>query len=703
MLADQHERDEFAKNLGQNFSVIASPGTGKTTAVTERISNLIRSDSPVKNFAAVTYTNKAAKEIKERVYSKILSEGASTVLLSRLEEMFFGTIHGLCAQFLREHHGKVGLGGDFEITDDDRELWLEFTACINSTIDKIIPAEKRHYLAHFKLGNILAKAHEMAVPAAREVKLNPIPEQNIAELLNFEPISAGKRKIQDFQGDIRIWLRSRGTCPFPEVPPIREKNEQFQEKIRGYLQWKSDAGNYLTGKIFEEYTAFKISHNVLGYGDLTALALKILLDEKYVKKYVQNRSIILDEAQDTDEVQFKILLNLLSPNFYEKISNGSEWDVAQMGKFSMVGDPKQAIYSDRANVKFYLSLHDKLAEKCFLKPLNFSVTMRCSSQIVEFVNGKFGNAFAESGINFTPMRARQGARQGCVEILNGDSIETLIELFSSGTCGDLGVKNFSEICILAPRKSWLSEISKSFKENGMLPKVQPGFSESFENVPSLPKWVASALHFLNNICDHREFAGILREIFGINTREIMRFFNRGNSAACELVHADFLALKHGQSRMHLPNFVRALMDKFHLVSRIRLLNIFSEGEINAHYESIMDATYQANLSCDNLENKIIALYKNPQITPVPNRDSIQLFSFHRSKGLEWPVVILPFMHRERKLMGSKLATSATDNERRMLFVACTRAKEKLIIIDDSARYTPTRRINMISSASLMED
>jgi len=50
--------------------VIASPGIGKTTAITERISDLVHSDLPIKNFIAVTYTERAAKEIKERVCSK---------------------------------------------------------------------------------------------------------------------------------------------------------------------------------------------------------------------------------------------------------------------------------------------------------------------------------------------------------------------------------------------------------------------------------------------------------------------------------------------------------------------------------------------------------------------------------------------------------------------------------------------------------
>jgi superfamily I DNA/RNA helicase len=69
--------------------VIASPGIGKTTAITERISNLVHSDLPVKNFMAVTYTERAAKKIKERVYSKILMDKATSESTLKNFDVFF--------------------------------------------------------------------------------------------------------------------------------------------------------------------------------------------------------------------------------------------------------------------------------------------------------------------------------------------------------------------------------------------------------------------------------------------------------------------------------------------------------------------------------------------------------------------------------------------------------------------------------------
>jgi len=184
--------------------------------------------------------------------------------------------------------------------------------------------------------------------------------------------------------------------------------------------------------------------------------------------------------------------------------------------------------------------------------------------------------FAGSDVKFVPMCAKPRSQQGCIEILKGESITTLIEFLSNKACDDRGVKYFSEICILAPRKSWLSEIARSCGGDKTLPKMQLGFSETLESIPSLMKWTASILHFLNNICDLRELAGILREIFGISTREVIKFFNHNDSSICESIHGELIALKYEQKSLALPNFVRKIMDKFYLVSRIRLLNIFSD-------------------------------------------------------------------------------------------------------------------------------
>ncbi|MDR1255353.1 MAG: UvrD-helicase domain-containing protein [Puniceicoccales bacterium] len=707
MLADQNKRDEFTKNLSQNFSVIASPGTGKTMAITERIANLVRSSLPVKNFIAVTYTDRAAKEIRERVWARIFaSEGSSEAALKNFNGIFFGTIHGFCAKFLREHCARINLNRDFEIIDDDRELWLKFTARLDGVINKIVPPELRSCLAsHFKFNEILRRVREMATPAACGGQFEPVPMRSISELLAYKA-AAKEDRIRNFQEDLKVWMGSRDTCSFPELGKIGEKKcgNNFHGKMGEYLRWKAEMEQLLAAKIFEEYTAFKIFNNRLCYNDLTNLTLKILLDRGYGEKHVPNHNVILDEAQDSDEIQFKILLNLVSPNFYEKIFSGGEWSAPQLGSFSMVGDPKQSIYADRADVKFYISVHNGLASRKFLKQLDFNVTMRCASEIVEFANAKFEHAFADSAVEFVPMRAKPGAQRGYVEMLRGESVETLAKILSGKACGDLGVAHFSDLCVLAPRKSWLSEIATLCRSSKTLPKMQLSFSESLENSPSLPKWTASILHFLNNICDRRELAGMLREIFGISTAEVIKFFNHSDSVVCESIFDELITLKHEQNHLSLPNFVRRIMDKFHLVARLKLLDIFLDGEIDEHYESIMDATYQPSLGCDELEKKLVEMYKNPQTSPLLDRDAIQLLSFHKSKGLEWPVVILPFMHRERKLMNSKSGSGsdALENERRLLFVACTRAKEKLILVDDCDFHRPSHRSNMVSSASLMD-
>jgi ATP-dependent exoDNAse (exonuclease V) beta subunit len=683
--------------------VIASPGTGKTTAVTERIANLINRDVPVENFIVVTYTDKAAREIKNRVHGKILTQTISKASLANFESIFFGTIHGFCAKFLREHHRKVGIGEDFEIIDDDRELWNKFVARLYSTMDSIIPAELHSCMAkHFRLSEILAKARVMVpLPSDSLTAPKEAPTQNVADILHYTA-GAHECKVLDFQENVKIWMRSNGTCTFPEIPRNcgHTFNKYFSETMGEYLQWRSDVQNYLIGRIAAEYVAYKIASNCLGYQELTTLTLKILLDVEYRKKHVKNHHVILDEAQDTDEMQFKILLNLVSPGFYEKISNKEECNEIETASFSMVGDPKQSIYPERADVKFYLSLHERLVDRKFVKQLNFDLTLRCHGQIVEFVNNAFKNAFSCDGIEFSKMCARPLAPLGHVDVLKGESMQVLAQIFFGETCQNLGVKNFCDVCILAPRKSWLHEIANSFAGNGLMPKVQFGICEPLENIPSLLKWTASALHFLNNICDHREFAGILREIFGISTSEVIQYFNHSNSETCKEIHDDFISLKREQGNFSLTNFVRRIMDKFCLVARIRLLDIFSEDEISTQYETIMDLTYGPRLSCDDLEKKLISAYKKPPTSTVVDKDAVQLFSFHKSKGLEWDVVILPFMHRRRKLVGSDSATILA-NEKRMLFVACTRAKERLILTDDSECYSGNKRSNIISSASLI--
>ena len=111
------KQQEAVKTLEGPLLVVAGAGSGKTKVLTSRIANIIKEKKAFPNqILAVTFTNKAAKEMQNRV-SKIL--GSAAVGLSWL-----GTFHSICAKLLRKHARAVGLNSNFSIIDYDDQIRL---------------------------------------------------------------------------------------------------------------------------------------------------------------------------------------------------------------------------------------------------------------------------------------------------------------------------------------------------------------------------------------------------------------------------------------------------------------------------------------------------------------------------------------------------------------------------------------------------
>ena len=136
---------DFLKNLNKSqkdavnyldgpLLIVAGAGSGKTKVLTSRIANIIKQKKAFPNqILAVTFTNKAAKEMQNRV-SKIL--GSSAIGLSWL-----GTFHSICAKLLRKHASAAGLNSNFTIIDTDDQMRLIKNICKSENIDikKISP------------------------------------------------------------------------------------------------------------------------------------------------------------------------------------------------------------------------------------------------------------------------------------------------------------------------------------------------------------------------------------------------------------------------------------------------------------------------------------------------------------------------------------------------------------------------------------
>src|SRR5437773_5146330 len=129
-IADDDARQRFVRELDRNFSVVASAGSGKTRAMTDRIVEIAKDRQRalewLPQLVVVTYTNRAADEMQQRTRQRILEGRLPLETVEAFGRAFFGTIHAFCVKLLATHGHRLGLPGRLETITDDDDLWNEF-------------------------------------------------------------------------------------------------------------------------------------------------------------------------------------------------------------------------------------------------------------------------------------------------------------------------------------------------------------------------------------------------------------------------------------------------------------------------------------------------------------------------------------------------------------------------------------------------
>ncbi|MEX0600292.1 MAG: UvrD-helicase domain-containing protein, partial [Rhodothermales bacterium] len=134
-LRDQEARDTITRDLDRNIMVLAGAGAGKTHALIERMVASIREAvCDVDRMAAITFTRKAAGEMRGRFFLRLRKEARSAgtedevarirSALTDIDQCFIGTIHSFCGRLLRERPIEAGLAPDFTEIDDRDEAAL---------------------------------------------------------------------------------------------------------------------------------------------------------------------------------------------------------------------------------------------------------------------------------------------------------------------------------------------------------------------------------------------------------------------------------------------------------------------------------------------------------------------------------------------------------------------------------------------------
>ena len=204
------EQKKAVMHMAGPCLVLAGAGSGKTRVLTTRIAYLIASGIPSYNILAITFTNKAAKEMKERVEALVPGNYA-----------FLGTFHSLGVRILRENSQECGLESNFTILDSDDVLSLIKRIMKNKEIDpkEISPSYVRNRISFIKNENL----------STREIDnlFNTVPEKKVLEIYQTYQELIHKNNSVDFDDLLVLPVEL-----FKKYPEILDK---YQEKFKYIL------------------------------------------------------------------------------------------------------------------------------------------------------------------------------------------------------------------------------------------------------------------------------------------------------------------------------------------------------------------------------------------------------------------------------------------------------------------------------------
>lgn len=752
--ADQAARTRFIHELERNFSVLAPAGVGKTKSLVDRVVAIATGDPErakawLPRLVVVTYTNKAADEMYQRARNAIIEQKVGLPILTQFNHAFFGTLHSFCVRLLQTHGHRCGLPAQFEPVEDDEEVWREFIRQSDRLAPHTPPVLLDQVTRLVPMDDLLKLARKVRPDSFRllEQAVPPAPAVDLRGLLGIEGDKRSAAGIERSQRMAREWLAAwtQGDryAPLPAKPATAAKAfvESWRNAFAPLRAWMGPAALRVAVELAAAYRDYRRQRGILTFDDQVELAWTLVRDPGAGRRLrEQGYRIILDEAQDTDPLQFGILLELARPVSASGVWMESGWAAPEPGRFCMVGDPQQSIYGDRADLGFYQQVRHQLAEARAADELVFTVTFRCDHAVVDSVNALVQPMFArsEGQVTYTPLTARPGAGPGQVVRWSPANVDPrvgvdersvqegreLARWLKAQGLARLGATDWSQVAVLCPRTRWLQALAAAFRAEGLLPQVHSNRSVQADD-PAYA-WFTALLTILARPQDGFEVVGVLREIYGLPDADLARHA-RGDGAVWDL------------SRTVEPgdDVTRVLHQLGDLVRRVEGLPLRDAARLAVATTGLRDRLAQLPEDRAALEETLEKLLvraamaedqglslaefarvlregMNDKVEARPvNREAIQLLTSYKAKGLQWEAVILPLMFRSigdnknfpallhgRPGTPPQVAFAAHDMAeareqvelrkrqelQRLLYVALTRARQTLVVVDDYAAF-----------------
>ncbi len=623
---------EAVKHTDGPLLVLAGAGTGKTRVLTSRVINIINSNlaSPFQ-ILAVTFTNKAAAEIKKRIGESI---GEQT------NNLWVGTFHSVAAKILRRHPEVVGLRSDFTIIDEDDQNRLLKQVLSDLNIDvKQFPT--KFYL------NKISRLKDRAITP---------------------------QKVGNEERDLQL-------------PKFQDVYTAYQSRLR--------------------------SMNATDFGDLLLFNLEIFANSPGVIAYYQDkfRYILVDEYQDTNNTQYQWLLRL----------------AAIHKNICCVGDDDQSIYSWRgANVANILRFEKDFADA---RVIRLEQNYRSTSNILAAADSVISNNKERHGKTLWT-DVGQGEKVKIYSFLDdrmeASSIAATIKKY-------LSLKKFQpqQIAVLVRAGYQTRAFEEAFIQASISYKVIGGmkFYDRME--------IRDAIAYLRVCANPTDDLALSRIINvpkrGCGDTAIANLYEKSKQEGSSFFSAIQKSIEDNSIKGRAKDGLKTLIEQLQKWRE----RIFSDGLSSVAKSILTEVGYiqmwrsennlEAQGRLENIEEFINSLADFSSVVEFLEyislvearddkslQDAISVMTVHGAKGLEFDLVFVPGLEDgvfpSSKSIESKNGENkqGLEEERRLMYVAITRAKKELVLSYAKSRYvygdyqtqTPSRFLDELPKADV---
>ena len=625
---------EAATTIEGPLLVLAGAGTGKTKVITCRIAYMIEKGIPPQQILGVTFTNKAAREMRERLDLMVPAELSAKVTL--------GTFHSFCARILHKFIHLAGhYNSSFSIADDADQISLVRQAAAELGYSK------------------------------KEIK-------------SSDALSYISRKKNDMQ--------------WPKDALAADSND---------YQYAAFA------RIYERYQQMLELQNTLDFDDMLLITLKLLEEQPDVLKYCRDtyKYLLVDEYQDTNQAQFRII----------QLIAGESMNLC------VVGDDDQSIYSWRGAVVSNILDFPKLFPGA--KEIKLEQNYRSTNAILKTANAIIAENSARYDKNLWSAKG-EGEPVRVFRVQDGDAEARFVADVMQQILSREPDRCWSDFAILFRSNHLSRTFEQELRSRGVHPRIIGG-QAFFQR-----KEVKDAAAYLKLLINKRDDQSLLRILSvpprGIGDKAILTL--RDLQPALKKPLLDILGMPEYHAKISKPaaasaaelaQTIRSNAASFaepgKLAERIRqyLLDVGYLNGLQKIYKNIEEAEKRQ----ENVQEFInyIGIYESRQQEPCKLADFMESYSLmdendrtddsdeadgpilstvHAAKGLEFPVVFIVGMEQGLFPHERSLSENGEEEERRLFYVAVTRAKSELYMTSAASRFKYREFVRQLPSSFL---